>query len=516
MIHRGRPDLSRPAMALKATALATSERSPTANRFRCAYEMLDVLAASMEHIPFNSDLQEKPISEICRSSAMLQGCATIIHAMTLTGFRVALVSELMVKPPMPSVWSHITLMQPPPSEEINLVGVHSREYVVLLAAAIRLFMMGHPLSHVLRIVYELSAQEAHGALDDFESAIDVESGGQLIDKVSVQFALASLGVRVARKLFRKPEEQRSQIPGHARLEPALSTPALLDAIEWFAKRQVELQPERSVGYWNRGWVAQQSAAVRDSNGLACAASCLRFMTKCYELADAESDDFYSSTARIEAAMCTVLGGSGVVGYKVCQPPQPGQVGRDMVLEQPPAGATSKLRIMGATDEITSALSANETRRLSEGVHPAVLERGERVLIPWWEVLELWNAAVPPFDALARWQHEHNVYGEASGWHIVTDFLEHTMSKQRLAPGQYALPPVGGAGFVGRHDHGHGNELRGSNMGSLREALESENAARAALNPAAPTTPRVKPLKVKPNEPCSCGSGKKYKKCCGKN
>ena len=29
------------------------------------------------------------------------------------------------------------------------------------------------------------------------------------------------------------------------------------------------------------------------------------------------------------------------------------------------------------------------------------------------------------------------------------------------------------------------------------------------------TPAVKPQKIYPNDPCPCGSGKKYKKCCGR-
>ena len=29
------------------------------------------------------------------------------------------------------------------------------------------------------------------------------------------------------------------------------------------------------------------------------------------------------------------------------------------------------------------------------------------------------------------------------------------------------------------------------------------------------TPVVKEKKIYPNDPCPCGSGKKYKKCCGK-
>lgn len=31
----------------------------------------------------------------------------------------------------------------------------------------------------------------------------------------------------------------------------------------------------------------------------------------------------------------------------------------------------------------------------------------------------------------------------------------------------------------------------------------------------PQEPIVKDKKVYPNDPCTCGSGKKYKKCCGK-
>ena len=31
-----------------------------------------------------------------------------------------------------------------------------------------------------------------------------------------------------------------------------------------------------------------------------------------------------------------------------------------------------------------------------------------------------------------------------------------------------------------------------------------------------TSPVKKPKKIYPNDPCPCGSGKKYKKCCGRN
>jgi hypothetical protein len=47
--------------------------------------------------------------------------------------------------------------------------------------------------------------------------------------------------------------------------------------------------------------------------------------------------------------------------------------------------------------------------------------------------------------------------------------------------------------------------------SLRQAFEDDNAARAEL---APIPPQAISNKVGRNEPCLCGSGKKFKKCCG--
>jgi len=62
-----------------------------------------------------------------------------------------------------------------------------------------------------------------------------------------------------------------------------------------------------------------------------------------------------------------------------------------------------------------------------------------------------------------------------------------------------------------------------------EELISVGHVAPVLKPAAPERPKEKeareerPLptpreckRAKPNEPCPCGTGKKYKKCCGKN
>lgn len=43
----------------------------------------------------------------------------------------------------------------------------------------------------------------------------------------------------------------------------------------------------------------------------------------------------------------------------------------------------------------------------------------------------------------------------------------------------------------------------------------EDLLEPALGPPAITVPYIAPPKVGPNEPCPCGSGKKFKKCCGK-
>ena len=49
-----------------------------------------------------------------------------------------------------------------------------------------------------------------------------------------------------------------------------------------------------------------------------------------------------------------------------------------------------------------------------------------------------------------------------------------------------------------------------------EAIFDEDTRKALYKEQKSSTTIVKPAKVYPNDPCPCGSGKKYKKCCGKN
>lgn len=49
-----------------------------------------------------------------------------------------------------------------------------------------------------------------------------------------------------------------------------------------------------------------------------------------------------------------------------------------------------------------------------------------------------------------------------------------------------------------------------------EAIFDEDTRKALYKEQKSSTTIVKEEKIYPNDPCPCGSGKKYKKCCGKN
>lgn len=84
------------------------------------------------------------------------------------------------------------------------------------------------------------------------------------------------------------------------------------------------------------------------------------------------------------------------------------------------------------------------------MHPATLEPGEEVLVAWWDVLEVWRAAMETTASLARWGHDTYVYGESSGWDTVQGFLEHSV---KLHAGQFALTAGRSPGFQPKRDGG---------------------------------------------------------------
>lgn len=59
----------------------------------------------------------------------------------------------------------------------------------------------------------------------------------------------------------------------------------------------------------------------------------------------------------------------------------------------------------------------------------------------------------------------------------------------------------------------GNKERADYFYGLEDAERSRY--RSSYGGWKPKAPEVKPKKIYPNDPCPCGSGKKYKKCCGK-
>jgi uncharacterized protein YecA (UPF0149 family) len=60
----------------------------------------------------------------------------------------------------------------------------------------------------------------------------------------------------------------------------------------------------------------------------------------------------------------------------------------------------------------------------------------------------------------------------------------------------------------------GQEYAIEMMSRMLQAAEEEQMSHAEA-PSAPAEPRRVEAKIGRNEPCPCGSGKKYKKCCGK-
>ena len=52
--------------------------------------------------------------------------------------------------------------------------------------------------------------------------------------------------------------------------------------------------------------------------------------------------------------------------------------------------------------------------------------------------------------------------------------------------------------------------------TIVEAIFVEETRKALYKEQKSSTTIVKEERVYPNDPCPCGSGKKYKKCCGKN
>lgn len=226
---------------------------------------------------------------------------------------------------------------------------------------------------------------------------------------------------------------------------------LLDSMETFANDLVALRPTKSsIGYWNLGYVANESVAKRNWHGLRGAAECLSHMRKCYEAADAEDNDHMKANARIEAATCLCLGADGLVGYKVNGDPV--QARRNFRVDPNHEGSFPfRLDIFGGnTDAARQGAIEKETKRMEEGVPYTTFEPGECSLVPRWSVLKLWNEAMDAYDSLKEWEHHFFIYGEVAGWDSVVEFLDRTKTYTRS---QYGNAMNFGQGFPGNRDRG---------------------------------------------------------------
>ena len=75
--------------------------------------------------------------------------------------------------------------------------------------------------------------------------------------------------------------------------------------------------------------------------------------------------------------------------------------------------------------------AKEQKRLKDRVPPTLLDPGETVIVPHWEVSRIWNYAMKAYMRLEALGHGSTVYGETSGWDIAEGFLK--CSSERLVP-----------------------------------------------------------------------------------
>jgi uncharacterized protein YecA (UPF0149 family) len=64
-----------------------------------------------------------------------------------------------------------------------------------------------------------------------------------------------------------------------------------------------------------------------------------------------------------------------------------------------------------------------------------------------------------------------------------------------------------------HDQGRSEDAAAVTRAEKSRAVRATRQSAALLSPSQPITVVAKPGR---NDPCSCGSGKKFKKCCGMN
>ena len=202
-----------------------------------------------------------------------------------------------------------------------------------------------------------------------------------------------------------------------------------------------------MGLWNLGWVTHQ-VKHNGKHPWRAANDFYNQMADCCLLADKADDDFYRAEAAIEVAMSLVLGGKPIVGYTVPSGPKV-QVLRDMTAIDND-DQYRELKMGASNQAAANEAGAKEKKRLRDGVPPTLLEPGETVLVPHWEVSRIWNYAMKAYMRLETFGHGSYVYGETTGWDIAEGFLTGKWSSE-LVRGRYNTCPQ--IGFLCTRDKG---------------------------------------------------------------
>lgn len=464
--RRPKPDMYQDPKSLssKCLQIPPSDRSAT-NKIYCdAYNMLEELQQTLED-NFDDSNDNESMYDLSSNDEYIQCCSLLIRITTMTDYRIGIpghVCRMMMRSQQPY---HITSIYPLVSTDIQLVRVSVRDWIALLAHAIAMFFIKAGSSIAIRIIHELHAHAKGGyelEWDELES--DPSTLG--LSEEYLRFALATSGVKITRQMYRNKAER--SIPG---LSAQQSSADLLQSIQILALEMIQYQPESPRGHWNLGYVAQESVAKLNWHGLTGAKERFDHLTKAYQLADAQDDDFVKATARIDAAICLCFGAGGRVSYTLPNG-EKGHVSRRFdrasVREVTSGNRNFKLNLTAPSKAGEKMVMDKELDRIRRGVEPTQLDPGERLLVARWDVLRLWNDAMESYDALQKWGHHEFVYGECNGFDSVQEMLVGTIN---YAPTQYM--GIGGEGFPGRRDKGFGNSKTNgcANCGKTKAKLQ---------------------------------------------
>ena len=385
-------------------------------------------------------------------------CVDLLRSIViLTDKRVGMMTSILRALPFPDCCLHITEANYPADVEhdVQLHNVGARQFVVLLVGALYSSFLPGLKRSCLHLLHELRLHAAGNyAWLDWNDLRQVKgSDGVPFSEAEARFALATLGLKECRGIYRSGLDESSLPPQMRQRKQQPTHEEMLASIEVFANDQIQFRPTSGVGYFNKGWVLTQAPAVRGTNAVEAAADCFDVMTKAYEVADLDQDDFVRAAARIEAAGCLLFGGGGVVGLAN----KYSTVVRDMrsrqvkladgtiEVETLPDGTTreqrkfhKRCRMNGVTPEANELIFKNENDRIANGIPDTFLFKDEKLVVEHWEVKRLWNQAIEPIDNLAKFKHSHFVYGESMNWDNIVRVLNKEYAK--LGHNQFASAP----------------------------------------------------------------------------